>query len=1839
MGRKLDLSGLSDNEAEHVLQVVQRDMKLRKKEEERLSELKQELDDEGSRCLLLSRQGYFNQRCCIRCCSPFTFLLNPKRKCHDCKYNVCKACRVYSKREKAWLCSSCEKSRLLKTQNLEWFYTNVKTRFKRFGSAKVLKTLYRKHLVEHSTLSELTEGSTYEESICNEGSISGSDSAFYRQSEEHSMEETLTVALRVAEEALDEAITKAEFDTSSQEKQNEAHYLREHKGELVEELAKTIVQKIINRRKTLADMRAEYVQDWPVEHNTDLHHHHQSASDRATSSVKQQPGLFRSHSAFSLLENDSPGMVQDSSKASMKEDGGPAMTAWKSVDRLDNAVLHSMDGNWIALQSAQLSRPSLLTKRKSQVYSALERESAVVSAYEGMGSDNDIKHGSDSSLGTALQEVHRKMVDSNMDLQDTCDRILSPLMSRRASGDKILSPMLGRRSSRDIMLADSEGNWKPNKPLLGVIKLKVPAEIRRPPSRRTSIIDMNFNTEGARQEENMGAAERSQQKKKSEKESSSLNNRKKDNHPPEALTPDTLSSGGMTTPEILELETDITGQVANQMDQELTAKLEQLAGRVDDSSTGEEKEAVDGDAVDDGRREEEEDKDKDEEDEQQQRMEVESDEGRTEDEEKEEEERNEEDDEEINYRLNKLITHSRLKYFSSTDEELDKAGKSEEEEEEGEREGEGDKDEDTEEEQKEEREEKTNGFTFKLCQLEKESRAYQFSSTEDEMDRVGIEEKTEDEEENGKNVELAVKVCRLAYQVNANQFSSTEDELDSVGLLDEDMKTGEEEEEEEEEEDEKKEELALKVCRLAHQVNASQFSSTEDELDRVGRGEEEEEGTDEEALWKLRAEKAVQAAHMRDLASLVGASEFSSTEDNLDKVGQTGQEVNKVTGSDMWENAEGNNQDKEESFEDLDVNMFDLRDEIEEKKKGSSDETVEEKKDGKEDGVTEQGEVLKDTEKAREAEMELKTVEEGKEIIKVVEENQPGARQEDDKIEESNGSQGSWETAKDEENSEEYAEFDRIISSMLMMTLEDMQVQTVNDEAGENGGNVSEQAQVKVDENVKIEGGSGSVQMEVDREVTIGNESELMHVEVDEEVKKGGESELEHVKVDGEVQTGAESGLENVELDVEFMIDAQSTEDTKETESKKELESPSENAPQSYAKENPEANIQKQEESEDAKCRKDNEQGKETDPQVIRSPAKTAVMSIKEMLETYEAKQLCQRIGLHDDKQQDRGGKVSTMRLMMETQGDVTETKERMEETEGKKTYKKDQSRRSSLDDGLQTPEEIQMSSSAVQRIGLHDDKQDIGGKVSTMLHMMEAQSDVTETKERMEETKGKKTYKKDQSRRSSLDDVLQTPEEIQMRYSAVQRIGLHDDKQDIGGKVSTMLQMMEAQSDIAETKERMEETKGKKTYKKDQSRRSSLDDVLQTPEEIQMRYSAVQRIGLHDDKQDIGGKVSTMLHMMEAQSDVTETKERMEETKGKKTYKKDQSRRSSLDDVLQTPEEIQMRYSAVQRIGLHDEKQDIGGKVSTMLHMMEAQSDVTETKERMEETKGKKTYKKDQSRRSSLDDVLQTPEEIQMRYSAAQRIGLHDDKQDKGGKVSSMLQMMEAQSDVTEERMEETKGKKTYKKDQSRRSSLDDVLQTPEEIQMDSDMDICKTLEFISTLLEQRYSAVQLRTITTEVLKVLNTTEDLLHGVKGGDKLRSSTPSLPPNTDPRKLDQQFSKLEENVYVAAGSVYSLEAELGDLEECARSISGSTSDMELSFLEEQVASAAAKVQQSDLQICDISARIAALKNAGLNVDTQSRPTKARTIPVMPVTLDSSRQFRRRLPAPPVKDKET
>ncbi|XP_011889575.1 PREDICTED: rab effector MyRIP isoform X4 [Cercocebus atys] len=371
MGRKLDLSGLTDDETEHVLQVVQRDFNLRKKEEERLSELKQKLDEEGSKCSILSKHQQFVEHCCMRCCSPFTFLVNTKRQCGDCKFNVCKSCCSYQKHEKAWVCCVCQQARLLRAQSLEWFYNNVKSRFKRFGSAKVLKNLYRKHRLESGACFDILG---------------------------HSVMDTLAVALRVAEEAIEEAISKAEAYGDSLDKQNEASYLRDHKEELTEELATTILQKIIRKQKSKSEQQVEEEPGWP---------HPQSGSTKvADEGTSASPGghrtpaaLWRSQSAFSVTGEEALKTPPAEAASRQPRDQGQhpraesALPSWKSVDRLDETnlapVLQSPDGNWVALKDGAPPPTRLLAKPKSGTFQALEVASSVASAYDEMGSDSE----------------------------------------------------------------------------------------------------------------------------------------------------------------------------------------------------------------------------------------------------------------------------------------------------------------------------------------------------------------------------------------------------------------------------------------------------------------------------------------------------------------------------------------------------------------------------------------------------------------------------------------------------------------------------------------------------------------------------------------------------------------------------------------------------------------------------------------------------------------------------------------------------------------------------------------------------------------------------------------------------------------------------------------------------------------------------------------------------------------------------------------------------------------------------------------------------------------------------------------------------------------------------------------------------------------------------------------------------------------------------------------------------------------------------------------------------------------------------------------------------------
>uniref|UniRef100_A0A8C5KXJ4 Melanophilin n=1 Tax=Jaculus jaculus TaxID=51337 RepID=A0A8C5KXJ4_JACJA len=141
MGKKLDLSGLTDEEAEHVRAVVQRDFDLRRREEERLEGLKGIIQKESSKRELLSDTAHLNETHCARCLQPYRLLVNSRRQCLECGLFTCKSCSHVHPEEQGWLCDTCHLARVVKIGSLEWYYEHVRARFKRFGSAKVIRSL------------------------------------------------------------------------------------------------------------------------------------------------------------------------------------------------------------------------------------------------------------------------------------------------------------------------------------------------------------------------------------------------------------------------------------------------------------------------------------------------------------------------------------------------------------------------------------------------------------------------------------------------------------------------------------------------------------------------------------------------------------------------------------------------------------------------------------------------------------------------------------------------------------------------------------------------------------------------------------------------------------------------------------------------------------------------------------------------------------------------------------------------------------------------------------------------------------------------------------------------------------------------------------------------------------------------------------------------------------------------------------------------------------------------------------------------------------------------------------------------------------------------------------------------------------------------------------------------------------------------------------------------------------------------------------------------------------------------------------------------------------------
>ncbi|XP_005411288.1 PREDICTED: melanophilin isoform X2 [Chinchilla lanigera] len=141
MENSLDLSKLTDEEAQHVWQVVQRDFALRTREEERLAQLKGKIRKESSKRELLSNTAHLNETHCARCLQPYRVLVNSKRQCLDCGLFACKNCSHAHPEARGWRCDPCHLARVVKIGSLEWYYEHVRARFKRFGSAKVVQSL------------------------------------------------------------------------------------------------------------------------------------------------------------------------------------------------------------------------------------------------------------------------------------------------------------------------------------------------------------------------------------------------------------------------------------------------------------------------------------------------------------------------------------------------------------------------------------------------------------------------------------------------------------------------------------------------------------------------------------------------------------------------------------------------------------------------------------------------------------------------------------------------------------------------------------------------------------------------------------------------------------------------------------------------------------------------------------------------------------------------------------------------------------------------------------------------------------------------------------------------------------------------------------------------------------------------------------------------------------------------------------------------------------------------------------------------------------------------------------------------------------------------------------------------------------------------------------------------------------------------------------------------------------------------------------------------------------------------------------------------------------------
>ncbi|CAH1228540.1 SYTL5 [Branchiostoma lanceolatum] len=146
MAAMIDLSHLSEEEKEKILQVLQRDEDLRKVEERRITKLKHEFQEVKKKSAVKPAEAQNSDKNCSRCQTAFGFFFDTGNPCPQCQHKVCNSCREFitTKKDK-WLCALCNKQRLLKIETGEWFYETMDPKKKDllFGTDLIRASLRR----------------------------------------------------------------------------------------------------------------------------------------------------------------------------------------------------------------------------------------------------------------------------------------------------------------------------------------------------------------------------------------------------------------------------------------------------------------------------------------------------------------------------------------------------------------------------------------------------------------------------------------------------------------------------------------------------------------------------------------------------------------------------------------------------------------------------------------------------------------------------------------------------------------------------------------------------------------------------------------------------------------------------------------------------------------------------------------------------------------------------------------------------------------------------------------------------------------------------------------------------------------------------------------------------------------------------------------------------------------------------------------------------------------------------------------------------------------------------------------------------------------------------------------------------------------------------------------------------------------------------------------------------------------------------------------------------------------------------------------------------------------